>query len=203
MKKLYAFIVAAMATLSTQAQVVLTQNGKVCSPSETVVIKAVEEAIDLGGGEYFYLVECGVGDPKLLNQGKSTAKIKVTLETEDYPNIMWCGITDQCMPMPSNKEVREGSLGAGKSTGIEVHGSFEGGPDSYATYVVKMTVEAGGKKDVYTLNLVYDETCTAGINGITADTQKSAHTYDLSGRLVRQATPGQIYIRNGQKFIQR
>ena len=42
MKKLYAFIVAAMATLSTQAQVVLTQNGKVCSPSETVVIKAVE-----------------------------------------------------------------------------------------------------------------------------------------------------------------
>lgn len=203
MKKLYAFIVAAMATLSTQAQVVLTQNGKVCSPSETVVIKAVEEAIDLGGGEYFYLVECGVGDPKLLNQGKSAAKIKVTLETEDYPNIMWCGITDQCMPMPSNKEVREGSLGAGKSTGIEVHGNFEGGPDSYATYVVKMTVEAGGKKDVYTLNLVYDETCTTGINGITADTQKSAPTYDLSGRLVRQATPGQIYIRNGQKFIQR
>lgn len=203
MKKLYAFIVAAMATLSTQAQVVLTQNGKVCSPSETVVIKAVEEAIDLGGGEYFYLVKCGEGDPKLLNQGKSTASIKVTLETEDYRNITWCGITTVCKPMPSNTEVREGTLGAGKSTGIEVHGSFEGGPDSYATYVVKMTVEAGGKKDVYTLNLVYDETCTAGINGITADTQKSAPTYDLSGRLVRQATPGQIYIRNGQKFIQR
>ena len=202
MKKLYAFIVAAMATLSTQAQVVLTQNGKVCSPSETVVIKAVEEAIDLGGGEYFYLVECGVGDPKLLNQGKSAAKIKVTLETEDYPNIMWCGITGQCMQMGSDTEVREGSIAAGAESPLQVEGGFAGGPESYGTYNVDVTIESNGKSDTYKLQLVYDASCAAGINEVVAD-KTHKPIYDISGRRVNRTNPGQIYIRDGKKFIAR
>ncbi len=203
MKKIYAFLMMAAAAFGANAQVVLTQNGNVCSPDEPVVIKAVEEAIDLGDGQYFYIVECGMGDPKLLNQGSSTANIKVTLDTEDYKNIQWCGITEQCMPMPSKTEVRQGSIAAGKTIPIEVHGSFAGGPESYATYVVKMTVETGGKSEVYTLHLVYDETCTAGISHVTADGTASHVVYDLSGRIVNHTVPGHVYIRDGKKFLQR
>ena len=53
MKKLYAFIIAAMAAVSASAQIVVLNEGVVCNPGETIVIKAVEEAFDIGDGEYF------------------------------------------------------------------------------------------------------------------------------------------------------
>ena len=202
MKKLYAFIIAAMAAVSASAQIVVLNEGVVCNPGETIVIKAVEEAFDIGDGEYFYLVECGTKQPVLRNEGNADANVKVTIKSADWRNITWCGITGKCMMMGSDTEVRSGKIAAGAETPLQVEGSFAGGPDSYDTYNVDVTIESNGKSDTYKLQLVYDESCTAGINEIVADKTHKA-IYDISGRRVNRVNPGQIYIRDGKKFIAR
>ena len=202
MKKLYAFILAAMAAVSASAQIVVLNEGTVCKPSETIVIKAVEEAYDLGGGEYFYLVECGTKQPVLKNEGNAKANVKVTIKSADWRNITWCGITGQCMMMGSDTEVRSGKIAAGAETPLQVEGSFAGGPESYGTYNVDVTIESNGKSDTYKLQLVYDASCAAGINEVVAD-KTHKPIYDISGRRVNRTNPGQIYIRDGKKFIAR
>ena len=56
MKKLYAFILAAMAAVSASAQIVVLNEGTVCKPSETIVIKAEEVRLDVGEYIYYYFL---------------------------------------------------------------------------------------------------------------------------------------------------
>ncbi len=203
MKKLYAFIIAAMATISASAQIVVVNDGVVCNTKEPIVVKAVEEAFELEDGTFFYRVECGTQQPVLKNEGSSKAHVKVTIKSDDWKNIMWCGLINQCGPMFSDTEVREGSIAAGEESPIQIEGSFAGGPESYGTYKVTFTVESNGKSDTYELHLVYDESCTAGISEITTDNSSNKAIYDISGRRVNHINSGQIYIRDGKKFIAR
>lgn len=199
MKKFYAFIFAAMATISASAQIVVLNDGVVCKPSETIVIKAVEEAYDLGGGEYFYLVECGTKQPVLKNEG-STTNVKVTVKSADYKNLQCC-FPGNCSNMGKETEVYESTIVANGEKPLQLESSFSIG--EYATYEAQFTVEANGKSDTYTLRLVYDESCTAGISEITTDNSSNKAIYDISGRRVNHINSGQIYIRDGKKFIAR
>ncbi len=202
MKKLYAFILAAMAAVSASAQIVVLNEGTVCKPGETIVVKAEEVRLDFGEDVYYYLVECGTKQPVLKNEGDAKANVKVTIKSADWQKLQWCGITGNCMMMGSDTEVRQGSIAAGAETPLQVDGLFEYGPEYYGTYNADVTIESNGKSDTYKLQLVYDASCAAGINEVVAD-KTHKPIYDISGRRVNRTNPGQIYIQDGKKFIAR
>lgn len=197
MKKIYALFLTAMAALGANAQIVVMNDGVVCKPGETITIKAEETPIDLGNGEYFIVVECGTKQPVLKNEG-ATTNVKVTVKSADYKNLQCC-FPGSCYPMRNETEVYENTIAANEAKPLQLESGFANG---YATYEAQFTVEANGKSDTYTLRLVYDESCS-GIGNITAGEDSAKATYDISGRRVNRPIPGQIYIRDGKKFIAR
>lgn len=200
MKKFYAFIFAAMVTISASAQIVVLNDGVVCKAGETITIKAEETPFDFDedGTIDFVLVECGTKQPVLKNEG-STTNVKVTVKSADYKNLQCC-FPGNCSNMGKETEVYESTIAANGEKPLQLESSFSNG---YATYEAQFTVEANGKSDTYTLRLVYDESCTAGISEIVTEDSSNKPVYDISGRRVNRLNPGQIYIRDGKKFISR
>lgn len=199
MKKIYALFLTAMAALGANAQIVVMNDGVVCKPGETITIKAEEMAYDFDGDGVidFVLVECGTKQPVLKNEG-ATTNVKVTVKSADYKNLQCC-FPGQCSLMGKETEVYEYTIAANGERALQLESSFANG---YATYEAQFTVEANGKSDTYTLRLVYDESCS-GIGNIIAGEDSAKATYDISGRRVNRPIPGQIYIRDGKKFIAR
>lgn len=200
MKKIYTLFLTAITALGANAQIVVMNDGVVCKAGETITIKAEETAYDFDedGTIDFVLVECGLKQPVLKNEG-STTNVKVTVKSADYKNLQCC-FPGNCSVMSKDTEVYESRIEANSEKPLQLESSFSNG---YATYEAQFTVEANGKSDTYTLRLVYDESCTAGISEITTDNSSNKAIYDISGRRVNHINSGQIYIRDGKKFIAR
>lgn len=200
MKKLYSLILMALVAVSANAQVVLTYKGETVDPSKTL---SVEAEVENYGDETdpFYVVECGVNEPKVANLGSSSADFTVIVDAGDnYTHFSWCGITTSCAPLKAATETREGSLGAGKSTNLvfDVRDAEYGEFFKYSTTV---TIKEGSKTTVYNVDFVYADG-ENGINNVTANTANST-IFDLTGRAVKNPMNGQIYIQNGRKYIQK
>lgn len=215
MKKIYTLIALAFAAMSASADVVLTFGGKEVNEELPLEVLAEEENFGDETDPYI-MIECGAKDPQVKNNGSSAANFTVTVETDDYKNFTWCGITDQCMPMPSSTESRSSSLKGGESTNLVLDAVFGGydedynpiwGPAAYATYTAKVSITSGSKTHTYTLNFVYDQRSScgvlpggeAGINTVLRG-QDNAPRYDLQGRRTNSTANG-LFIQNGRKYI--
>lgn len=105
---------------------------------------------------------------------------------------------------------------------VKVKGDLDPGDGNYGYYVQKFTSKTdgviiclmgynwGGSSDNKNGNAwinwdevrLYDASET-GIGNVLADEASSQEIYDLQGRHVKNPTPGQVYIRQGKKFIAR
>lgn len=208
MKKLYTLAALAFAAMGANADVVLTIDGKVIDPAQTATVYA---RVNNWGDETdpFIIVDCGMDNPKLVNQGKTSANYSVTVETKDYAHFQWC-FPDSCNPLTQATTTFSHTLAAGADhllllephvADIECYG-----PDYYCSYEAKVTIKEGSKSTTYNLQFVYDESCDAkaglsnNVSSITADS-KNAPIYDLTGRKVNNPVAGQLYIQGGRKMV--
>lgn len=202
MKKIYTLIALAFAAMSASADVVLTHEGNVVDPSQTLELLAEEE--NWGDEESpWYMIEAG-HDVDVLNNGTSSASVTITVEAKEFKKFTWCGITTQCQPMSASTESRSTTLAAGESAPLRLDVSFGGGEDHgadfFGSYDATLTIKAGSKSTVYNLKYIYDERCT-GINTVLAGHADDVR-YDLQGRRTNSTAAG-LFIKGGRKYIQK
>lgn len=204
MKKIYTLLLLLGSAFATaQAQVDFTFNGEVVQPGETLTFYAEDDG-------FYVQAETNVPDapePGLCveNTGNSDVAISVTVRKQDPADaeLLWCGITQQCQPIPGRSETRSAVLKSGAKEAMRLDGQFTRG--EYATYNVTTTVTANGESKSINILFVYSE-----ISGIATpvanalafanntlsysfDTQASRvlNVYNTAGALVKSVAVGQ------------
>lgn len=173
MKKIFTLIACAMAAMTSQAQITVTEeDGTVVNNGGTVTFHAVEE--ELGPG--ISIVTCDPQGPIIKNTSGATKTLKVKLTRTKESKLTWCGLTTSCQPVNSITETRSVTLKDGESRGLALHANFDSGV--YATYSATAECTLGSDTFTFTTKFVYDD--QTGIHGTT-----QSGTIALQGKALR------------------
>ena len=157
MKKVYTFLVLALAAFSASAQnfKVVLEDGTEVRNGSTVTVKAIEQSYEYAPGMFFDNIECEPTAPYVVNLTDSPITVSGTAIANADDAVQWCGFDMNCDFLTSteltNKQV---TIGTGAQEGVQLHALFPAKGD-YATHTAKITLSCNGQTLQYTQVFAY------------------------------------------------
>lgn len=205
MKKLYIFLVAALAALSANAQTFqYFIGGKEVAPGSRVDITSYIDGVKIDPDLEIKSDQGGFLSATVTNV---SAECTPEFDEEEWLTgaklaLQWCAFGDACKIIPVGESLtKTTTLTAGELTKMVVDYGFELGDEqdfSEVTYKGECTVKCSlGGKD-YELTL-YVDSSNAHVGDIMIDNNAPIEYFDLQGRRIANPSQGLYIVRQGNK----
>lgn len=191
MKKIFTLISLFAITLAANAQLSFVYNDAPVANGATVVSDKVKEEILLPG-----ILELYYFKPDIFLSSEKAGNITVTAEFVDEPYSICFG---NCYTLEATNPSQKvgGRLDAGGKVDLEIHTNTVKSRDELKTTTIKVSAQYDGDaSSKITATFILSLDSSLGIDGVEADNNAPAKTYNIGGRAANDGK-GLVIIKKG------